>query len=106
MKHPWRAATRERKREDRTVFDLGQIVATPGALEALQRASQAPANFLRRHVSGDWGDVNGHDSKANWIAVREGDRILSSYKTRLGDTIWLITESDRSVTTFLLPDEY
>jgi hypothetical protein len=38
-------------------FPLGQVVATPGALEALETAGQALAEFLRRHVTGDWGEV-------------------------------------------------
>ncbi len=88
------------------MFDLGQVVATPGALDALRRSSQSPAEFLRRHVSGDWGDVDAHDSQANWDALREGGRLLSSYKTRLGDVLWVITEADRSSTCLLLPSEY
>ncbi len=39
-------------------FSLGQVVATPGALEALEDAGQLPEEFLRRHVAGDWGDVD------------------------------------------------
>ena len=35
------------------LFPLGQIVATPGALETLARANQTPNEFLLRHVSGD-----------------------------------------------------
>lgn len=88
------------------LFGLGVLVATPGALDVLRRSGQSPADFLKRHVSGDWGDVDGHDSKANWIALRESARILSSYKTCLGDAIWVITEADRSSTCLLLPSEY
>ena len=88
------------------LLDLGQVVATPGALNALRRSSQSPGEFLTKHARGEWGDLDDHDTEANRAALRDGGRILSSYKTRLGDTIWLITESDRSVTTFLLPDEY
>lgn len=88
------------------LFKTGMIVSTPGALDALRRSGNSPADFLQRHTCGDWGDVDGHDEKQNWIALRECARILSSYTTHLGDTIWLITEADRSVTTFLLPSEY
>ncbi len=88
------------------LFDLGKTVATPGALEALQRSGQSPAVFLQRHNNGDWGDVDGHDQKENAIAVREGGRILSSYKTLLGEVVWVITEADRSSTCLLLPEEY
>lgn len=88
------------------MFNLGQIVATPGALEALQRASQTPEVFLRRHVTGDWGDLDDDDKKANLDAIRDESRILSSYKTNLSETIWIITEADRSSTCLLLPEEY
>ncbi len=88
------------------LFQTGQVVATPGALAALRRSGQGPAEFLRRHVSGDWGDVCGHDSTANWTAVREGGRLLSAYRTQRGEEVWVITEADRSCTTVLLPSEY
>lgn len=88
------------------LFNLGQVVATPGALRALHRSSQSPAHFLDKHVRGEWGELDDHDTAANWTALREGGRILSSYKTRLGDAVWVITEADRSSTCILLPDEY
>ena len=39
------------------LFPLGQIVATPGALAALERAKQTPSCFLARHAIGDWGEL-------------------------------------------------
>ena len=88
------------------LFPLGQIVATPGAFEALERAGQMPAEFLNRHVQGDWGEVPEADKRENDFSVHQGFRILSAYTTAAGDTIWVLTEADRSATTFLLPDEY
>jgi len=73
---------------------------------ALLRAGQSPVQFLERHVCGDWGDLCAEDVAENEYAVAHGLRILSSYTTSAGDRIWLITEADRSATTFLLPDEY
>ena len=87
-------------------FPLGRLVTTPGALRALLRAKQSPAEFLSRHVSGDWGDLCAEDMAENEYALAHGLRILSSYTTASGDRIWLITEADQSITTFLLPDEY
>jgi hypothetical protein len=93
-------------------FPLGRVVATPGALAALQQSGESPAKFLSRHVAGDWGDVCADDAKANDEAVsHEGDfeqqaRVLSSYLTASGDKLWVITEADRSSTCFLLPTEY
>jgi hypothetical protein len=87
-------------------FNLGTILATPGALEALEDSGQAPAEFLSRHANGDWGDVDAADAAENELSVAEGFRILSAYKTRKGVKLWVITEADRSATTILLPDEY
>jgi len=87
-------------------FSLGQLVATPGALEALQQAGQSPADFLARHVRGDWGEVCDDDKRANDEALVHGARILSAYRTLRNVRIWVITEADRSSTTILLPEEY
>jgi hypothetical protein len=88
------------------LFELGSVVATPGALSALHRSGQTPGEFLRRHRSGEWGSLDRDDEQANHDALREGGRILSSYRTLQDDTIWIITEADRSSTTLLLPSEY
>ena len=88
------------------LFELGQVVATPGALAALRASGQCPGEFLRRHVAGDWGDLDGHDLKANAVALRDGGRLVSSYTTRKGEVLWVITEEDRSYTTCLTPQEY
>ena len=87
-------------------FSLGLVVATPGAIAALGRSGESAAVFLTRHASGDWGDVDSHDSRANDRAVLGRMRILSAYTTGKGEKIWVITEADRSATTLLLPDEY
>lgn len=87
-------------------FALGQIVATPGALKSIQEAGQDPLELLRRHVCGDWGEVPEEDKEENELSVREGFRILSAYTLASGVKVWLITEADRSATTFLLPEEY
>jgi hypothetical protein len=87
-------------------FPLGRVVAKPGALRALEKAEQLPAEFLDRHVNGDWGDVPDADKQENEYAVEHGFRILSAYTTSVGDKIWILTEADRSVTTISLPSEY
>lgn len=87
-------------------FNLGQVVATPGAIEAMEEAGNTPLDFLMRHVNGDWGDVDAEDSQANDVALKLGERLLSSYKTDKGVKLWVITEADRSSTCILLPSEY
>jgi hypothetical protein len=87
------------------LFPLGQVVAPPGALEALQ-AGQSPLDVITRHVQGDWGDVCEHDRTENERSLREGFRLMSVYTLKNGEKLWIITEADRSATTLLLPHEY
>jgi len=88
------------------LFPLGRIVATPGALAALERAQQSPTCFLARHASGDWGELEPTDVAENQYSIAHGFRLLSNYQTNAGDKLWIITEADRSATTLLLPEEY
>jgi hypothetical protein len=67
-----------------TRFALGQTFITPGAEEALQIAGQTATEFLRRHMSGDWGELSDEDMKENEFSLKEGLRLLSAYQTRKG----------------------
>jgi hypothetical protein len=87
-------------------FTLGQTLITPGAEEALQLAGQTAIEFLRRHMSGDWGELSDEDRMENELSLEQGFRLLSRYQTAKGERIWIITEADRSATTILLPMEY
>jgi hypothetical protein len=92
-------------------FPLGQIVATPAALEAIQEAGQTPDFFLDKHVTGDWGEVCSGDKKLNDEALVDGSRLLSAYRTLKNERIWVITEAadddgKRLATTILLPEQY
>jgi hypothetical protein len=87
-------------------FSLGQLVATPGALQALAEAGQSPMEFVRRHQSGDWGEISAEDARENDYSLQRGFRLLSAYTLRTGVRLWLITEADRSATTLLKPEEY
>lgn len=88
------------------LFELGRVVATPGALALLAEHGVEPLALLQRHVCGDWGAVSDVDAKANDEAVHQGTRLLSSYRLTSDAVIWLITEADRSATTLLRPAEY
>lgn len=115
----------------RTLFPLGHLVATPGALRELARFAVDPMTLVRRHAQGDWGGLCAEDLQTNIAALTYGNRLMSSYTltrspgiapdTRsavvtaedvtdndIGSTcvIWIITEADRSVTTLLLPRDY
>jgi hypothetical protein len=85
-------------------FALGRVVATPGALATASPEEIAAA--IRRHVTGDWGELDEQDIAENELSLREGLRLLSVYRTKAGERFYIITEADRSATTVLLPDEY
>lgn len=91
------------------MFSTGQIVATRGVYNRLQddiAFNDFVLESLRRHVSGDWGDLCEEDRKENTKALKHGYRLMSVYKHKSRPTIWIITEHDRSVTTILFPEEY
>lgn len=87
-------------------FLLGDVVATPGALDLLDRTATNAHDLLRRHQHGDWGSVPPEDAEENQRSIETGCRILSSYFLNDTERLWIITEADRSVTTLLLPEEY
>jgi hypothetical protein len=85
-------------------FRLGQIVATPHALEVLDHTDILGA--IDRHQTGEWGEVCREDRIANDQALVNGTRLLSVYRSATGLKFWIITEADRSVTTVLMPEDY
>jgi hypothetical protein len=95
-----------------TPLPLGKCVATPGAIEAMREAEISPSSLLDRHRSGDWGQLDSHDRKANQQALIDGSRVFSVYVLPATNvTVWCITESvddqgERESTCLLLPDEY
>ena len=89
-----------------SLFPPGRIVATPGALALLEKVKKSPSEFLSRHLRGDWGELCQDDKTENELSLKHGFRLLSSYPITDTDTLWIITEADRSVTTLLLPSEY
>ena len=89
-----------------TRFALGRTCITPGAEEALQIAGQTAIEFLRRHMSCDWGELSEDDIAENELSLKQGFRLLSNYQTGKGQQLWIITEADRSSTTMLIPSEY
>ena len=87
-------------------FLLGRLVATPGALAALEAVAETPLPYLARHAACDWGDLDDHDRAENWRSLANGCRLLSAYTLPNETRLWIITEADRSSTTLLLPEEY
>lgn len=95
---------------NRPLFSLGRIVSTPGVLAKCKTPHMIAC--LKQHVCGNWGELCEEDRRTNIEAVTQGRRILSVYPNDPSaingarEVFWIITEADRSVTTFLLPEEY
>lgn len=94
-------------------FKLGQLVATRGVSDQMQRDLAFAAfvsKSLRRYKECDWGDSPKEDKVFNDLAVANGDeRIFAAYEqvgVKEPMKIWIITEWDRSATTVLFPEEY
>ena len=101
-----RRPLRRARRRPKVLFPLGRLVATPRALDLLDRRAVDGVELLRRHQRGDWGELTPEDAAANDFAVLHNLRILSSYRLSETEKVWCITEADRSATTILLPEEY
>ena len=75
-------------------FELGQVVATPGALKDVSPLECGDA--LARHLTGDWGDVCRHDWTENDVALDGGGgRLLSVYYTEDGRVLHPVTLDSR-----------
>lgn len=96
------------------LFELGHVVATNGVAMRMRRDpkfAEGVERSLRRHSTGDWGDLEPEDKEMN-DAVLEAERngeysdsLFSLYNID-GVEIYIITEVDRSATTVLFPEEY
>jgi hypothetical protein len=100
-------------------FALGQVVATPAALAHLSQCNIDPYDLVRRHQTGDYGDIDAGDVHENEQALKLGNRILSVYElevpnnakpldatAKASERLFVITEADRSSTTILIDREY
>lgn len=93
-------------------FPLGRVVITATAQRVL--SAESAKQMLQRHASGDWGVMCDEDKAQNDEGLKLKNRLHSAYpidesKPSAGhgdNTIWIITEWDRSVTTILLPEDY
>ena len=91
-------------RVEEPLFPLGQLVITRNAADRLSEVDVRSA--IRRHIVGDWGELDEEDRQENDRSVIEGYRILSAYVAQDQTKFWIITEADRSATTVLLPEDY
>ncbi len=87
-----------------TQVAIGSLYITANAHNQLDK--QSITDCLRKHIDGDWGDLDKQDKESNNLALQTGERILSAYHDTKGKKFYIITEADRSITTILLPNDY
>ena len=85
-------------------FILGEIVVTSGALRKLPHEDITAA--VRKHAQGDWGELDFENAQLNDLRIQEGGPIASIYRASNGVKFYVLTESNRALTTVLLPEEY
>lgn len=91
------------------LFPRGRLLATPRVVDAVdvEKDGRNQLNvFSVRHKVGDWGDVSPLGVQANEGALAKGRRIVSSYQTKGGVVVWIVTEANRETTTIYLASEY
>lgn len=89
---------------EKPLFPVGRVVMTLGAQQVI--SEPVAALLLTRHMSGDYGDICSEDVDLNNARINTGGRILSSYDVSETESVWVVTEKNRSITTILLPSEY
>lgn len=96
---------------DKPKFELGQVVATPGFLDAVRKAGQTVREFVDRHLRLEQGELCDDDHHANQMSLMDGSRILSSFRLKTGVKVWVLTEAvgddgKRASTCLMLPSDY
>ncbi len=90
--HPCRQAYCGENKSDnvKPLFTLGQVVATPGALQAIEASGDSLFTYLSSHQSGDWGDVDPDDQKEKLLSLEHGFRLMSMFTLSItGGKIWM-----------------
>jgi hypothetical protein len=88
------------------IFDLGEVVITRNCIQYCQDNDIDPIIYIKRHASGDWGDIIKADQEMNQTALKtKQDRLFSAYLVQ-GIKLYCITEHDYTVTTLMLSSDY
>lgn len=110
---------------ERPLFDLGLVVMSPAAFEALREAGVPDLDepfgrcglspYLERHRRADWPALSEDERRANLSAIEGGERIVGAFDLPgTGRRVLVVTDAEavadgwrhRPGTTVLLPEEY
>ncbi len=92
--------------QEKALFAVNLVVVSAKAGAAMEKAGQSIMELFVRHLSGDWGELSEEEKAKNRLALRKRRRLVSLYVLSTKAKVLVFTESDRSATTFLLPEEY
>jgi hypothetical protein len=97
---------RQESRPGAALFKIGRVTTTP-AIRELTSQGLDWADLVERHTRGDWGDVTEEQGEANWDALMNGGKLMSSYESPYSDedAVLVVTNADRTFTTVMLPSE-
>lgn len=88
------------------LFSLGTIEITPAASAALAAVNAESEQYLSRHQSADWGEVDEAGQQDNDFALQSQQMICSTYRLSDGTELCVLTDADRSSTYLFLATEY
>jgi hypothetical protein len=100
------ACARGERKGVKPVFTLGHVVATPGALTAIENSGQQPGDFLAHQMIGAWGEVPPEDIKENELSLQRGFLLLSAHHTSGSDKLWGLLKPTVRLSVFCWPKNY
>jgi hypothetical protein len=86
-----------------TSFAVGTIVATTGAIAALQEGPESFTVFLLKHAARGNGRIAAPTDES---AIERAHAVVSKFTLMNGIELFVMTEAERDFTTVLLADEY
>lgn len=93
----------ESTKQERPLFELGSLYASPAAIKVLQEKSSI-TDVLNRHARGDWSEMVEADQRLNQHAVKSGAHVFSQFLIA-GEELWVLTDAQRRSTKILLSEQ-
>lgn len=79
-------------------FEVGEVLVTPTAADALDAHGRTVSELLGRHQAGDWGDVSDQVRLVNQRGLSEGFNLQSTYLLESGQRLVVVTNGERTLT--------
>lgn len=70
--------------EEVSEVNLGHVVATPGALAALEASGESLFDHHTRHLPSYWDDIDTEDARENELSLKSDLWLLSAFTLKSG----------------------